>query len=129
MAWRLFISPVFLIAVIGYAYVRLGRIGWFYVPQMLNDYLADLVCLPIILTCCLAGVRMMKEIPNYQLNWFMVLGMTIFYAVLFEWILPQQSSNHTADWGDVIAYFIGASCYYYFRGIKWFQPKLNASGY
>lgn len=112
--WKPLISPVFLIGVLSYACVRLARMGYFELPQLINNYLSDLVCMPIILTFCLIGVRVIKRLPEYELIGLQVFSMATFYAVFFEGFLPLYSDVYTADAGDVLAYYLGAGCYYFF---------------
>lgn len=113
--WRPLLHPFFLICLAAYLYVRLGRWEIFEVPIFVNNYLADFACMPIILTFCLVGVRKVKRMPHFELTIVMILGMTTFYALLFEWILPTQSFIYTSDFGDVLAYFLGAGCFYLLR--------------
>lgn len=108
----------FLIALAGYIFVRLGRIGWYTPNEWVNNYLTDFLCMPIILTICLVGVRFFKRIPQFHLNQLMIFGMTAFYAFLFEYMLPNSSSLYTADFVDVIMYFAGAIFYWGYWRIK-----------
>jgi hypothetical protein len=67
--------------------------------------------MPIILYISLYLVRLIKKTPRYELNWIQIISMTTFYALLFEYILPLQSAEYTADLYDVVFYFIGAIFY------------------
>ncbi len=68
--------------------------------------------MPVILTLCLVGVRIIKRLPVFELTLKMVFKMTLFYAVLFEWMLPHYYPNtYTADFFDVIAYAMGGLSY------------------
>lgn len=42
----------------------------------------------------------------------MIFSMTAFYAFLFEFLLPNSNPIYTADWVDVIMYFLGALFYW-----------------
>lgn len=110
---RPFFRPYFILSVLAYAFVRLSRQGWYDLPEFVNSYLTDFLCMPIILTFCLVGVRWIKRIPDFRLTPLMIFGMTAFYAVLFEWILPQQSSVYTADVLDALMYFLGALLFWF----------------
>ena len=120
--WRPLIHPIFLVAVVAYLMVRINRQGWINLPTLLNDYLADLVCMPIILCFCLVGVRWIKKIPQFWLSWRMILSMTLFYAIIFEWLLPLKSNEYTGDILDVVMYFVGALVYGWFM-----QPFIRQS--
>lgn len=112
MLRRLF-HPLFLLSVSLYIGVRLWRLSEFSIPSSINGYVTDLVCMPIILTLCLIGVRVLKKVPHYELNAVQIFSMTAFYAILFEYYLPSSNSIYTADFFDVIAYFTGATIYYF----------------
>jgi hypothetical protein len=113
------LHPLFIFSLVAYAIVRMNRWGWLELPDFLNHYLADLVCMPIILTFCLIGVRWVKRLPLFRLSWGMILSMTLFYALLFEGLLPLKSNHHTGDFIDVIMYFLGALMY------GWLVPISN----
>lgn len=110
---------LFIIAVLAYAVVRLARLNVYTLPNWINGYLSDLVCMPIVLTLALVGVRFFKRLPNYQLTSPMIFGLTVGYSIYFEWVLPNTSSAYTADKLDVAFYFIGAVVYWgYWRKKK-----------
>ena len=106
-------SPFFSISVFLYLIVRISRYGFFDLPVFINSYLTDFLCMPIILTLSLVGVRWIKKIPEFILSPVMIFGMTGFYALLFEVILPQYSSKYTQDPIDFILYFCGALLYWF----------------
>jgi hypothetical protein len=68
--------------------------------------------MPIILTICLVGVRYFKKIPSFKLSVAMIFFMTLFYALLFEWVLPLNNFHYRADLLDVGLYFLGAFVYF-----------------
>jgi hypothetical protein len=68
--------------------------------------------MPLILTICLVGVRYFKKIPRFKLSVAMIFGMTLFYALLFEWLLPLNNLQYRADIVDVGLYFLGALVYF-----------------
>ena len=105
------IKPYFIIAIFLYLIVHLGRFGWYNPVDWINSYLTDFLCMPIILTICLVSVRILKRIPHFCLTVSMISGMTLFYTVIFEYLLPKLNANYTADWLDVVMYFAGASLY------------------
>ncbi|NOQ73082.1 MAG: hypothetical protein GQ574_13840 [Crocinitomix sp.] len=112
------LKPYFLIAITLYIIVRLGRLGWYAPNEWLNNYLNDFLCMPIILTICLVGVRFIKRIPKFHLTPIMIFGMTTFYAILFEYILPNSNPIYTADFVDVAMYFAGALFYWVYWRIN-----------
>ena len=84
-------------------------------PFFIKKHLTDLICLPIILTICLVGVRVIKRLPNYTLTPFMIISMTVFYAVLFEYLAPLNNPNQIGDWIDALVYCIGGVGYLFIQ--------------
>jgi hypothetical protein len=115
-------KPYFILAVVLYALVHLARIGGNPPVDWINSYLTDFLCMPIILTLCLVGVRFIKRIPEFVLTPTMIFGMTIFYGILFEYILPSKNSAYTSDHLDVVMYFAGAGLYWFL----WNRESANA---
>lgn len=105
---RPFFRSYFVLSILAYTFVRLSRRNNYDLPEFVNSYLTDFLCMPIILTLCLVGVRWIKRVPEFRLTLPMIFGMTAFYAVLFEWILPLRSPIYSADIFDVLMYFLGA---------------------
>jgi hypothetical protein len=97
----------FFIAVAAYMAIRCWRL-YGGVPQMLNDYLTDLLCMPIVLTICLAGVRFVKGDATINAGIAMITVVTLQFIILFELVLPAFSSNYRGDWLDVLMYVSGA---------------------
>jgi len=113
----------FILSIVLYAIVQLSRHYEFYLPEFLNNYLTDFLCMPIVLTLCLFGIRVIHKKEHLELNGFMIISMTLFYAVLFEFILPKYSTNYTADPLDVMMYFFGTLFFWVIRT----KFKLNLS--
>lgn len=105
-------QPYFWLGVVLYLIVRIGRLGAYNLPELINNYLTDFICMPLILTLCLVGVRLAKQLPQFILSPSMIISMTAFYSVLFEYLLPMQSIQYTADGIDVVMYFTGAAFYW-----------------
>lgn len=116
MIKRLIIQPFFSGAFLLYLSVHLSRAGLFYLPELVNSYLTDLLCLPIILTISLMVTRLIKRDHSISLTLLMIAGMTLFYAWYFEWYLPARNPHYTADIIDVWCYLVGA--FFYWRIIQ-----------
>ncbi|MFT5847133.1 MAG: hypothetical protein ACJARX_000809 [Psychroserpens sp.] len=84
-------------------------------PSWVVFYLNDLLCMPIVLSLCLAVVRLYKKSNNIYAPITIVYGLTFFYTVYFEWILPQINGRYTGDLIDVVLYFIGATLFLLFQ--------------
>lgn len=107
--WRPILNPLFFFMLLVYVGIHIGRMGRYTLPQFVNNYVTDLICMPVILSMCLVGVRIIKKRPSYKLNFIMIYGMTSFYAFYFEYYLPKNSLKYTADIWDVVMYFSGAT--------------------
>lgn len=109
---RLLIKPYFIILCLIYFVTRYLKYTDLKLPLFIKNHLTDLLCMPIVLTICLAFVRPIKRLPNYTLTPFMIISMTVFYAVLFEYVSPINNPNQTGDWIDVLMYVIGGFGYW-----------------
>ena len=115
----------FLVSLLVYTSIYVFRRVNIQLPELLNSYLTDFLCMPVILTLCLVGVRWIKKIPKFHLTAAMIFTMTAFYALFFEWYLPYQNTNYTADLGDVIMYFTGALVYWLIWRFEKKRLRLN----
>lgn len=109
---KLLIKPYFIIICLIYIVTRYLKSTDLELPIFIKNHLTDLLCMPIILTICLAFVRWIKRLPNYVLTPFMIISMTVFYAVLFEFLAPINNPNQTGDWIDILMYAIGGFGYW-----------------
>lgn len=83
---------------------------------VISDYLADLLCLPLVLSFCRFVMIWWRIIPNhFELTRSMIFATAAYIAIVFEGLLPHFSSGHESDWLDVVAYFLGAFGYFVFR--------------
>jgi hypothetical protein len=73
---------------------------------LIDDYLDDLLCMPVILSIALAGMRLFFK--YYALSTFQIIFAVIYCAIVFELLLPMHSSKYTADVADLILYGVGA---------------------
>ena len=104
---KLLFKPYFIVLVILYFTVRLSRAYGIELPLFFKNHFTDLLCMPIVLTICLAFVRLIKKLPTYVLTPFMIISMTVFYAVLFEYLAPLNNPNQIGDCIDVLMYALG----------------------
>ena len=83
---------------------------------IVSDHLADLICLPIVLSICrYALIKWKFAPPTFELTPGMVLAAAIYFSVVFEGLLPMWKTNHHADFIDILAYFLGGISYFLFR--------------
>ncbi|WP_281543240.1 hypothetical protein [Maribacter aestuarii] len=84
-------------------------------PLLVNNYLNDLLCMPIVLKICQYLVRQFKSDRGLQIPITLALTLTVLYALYFELLLPKFNVRYTADTIDVLLYFAGAL---FFIGIE-----------
>lgn len=107
------ISFWFLMAV--YAVLFFMKKSGIYYP-FFSDYLADLICLPIVLTISRFLIIKLTSVGSgFELSPAKIIVATCYIAIVFEFLLPNFSSNYQSDMLDIVAYFLGASAYYIFR--------------
>lgn len=80
-------------------------------PSWISSYLADLLCMPLLLMLTLILLRYIKRMPYLLLTWPHVIFSFVYVSLIFEGYLPRISSNYTADLLDVLLYAFGTSVY------------------
>lgn len=85
------------------------------VNEWISSYLADVLCLPILLSYILLLMRYFKKESLLWLNIPQIIFLFLYVSLLFEFILPKYSKRYTADFCDVIAYAVGAIFFYFFQ--------------
>lgn len=114
---RNLLQPLFIISAFSYLFLKICQKLGYHFP-FFHDYLADFLCMPVVLSLALAFMRIVKQSPNYQLNIVQIIFATIFYSLLFEVIFPHFSPNMTSDWLDILAYFLGAFIFWRWMNFK-----------
>ena len=79
---------------------------------ILSNYINDFLIIPIVLTICLFILKKTKNSKNYQLPLGLILYLCSMYAILFEYIFPKYLERYTADYIDVLLYFISGLIFY-----------------
>ena len=90
----------------------------FPLPTIINNYLNDLLYIPLILGTIEFTIRRIKKDSSFKLPFGFVIFLAISYSFYFEYYLPQVNSRYTADWIDVILYFVGGIAYFFIGNIK-----------
>ncbi|SHJ14215.1 hypothetical protein SAMN04487911_11226 [Arenibacter nanhaiticus] len=98
-------------SVVATAIYSLQRLG-VSLPIWINNYVNDFLCMPIVLFVCQFGIRKIKRNNNIRLSLPIMLSLSLYYAIYFEYFLPKVSLRYTADPIDVLLYFIGALFFY-----------------
>lgn len=87
-------------------------------PWYINNYLNDLLIVPIVLYIARFLLRKMYHQPQLSISLPMTLAMVTFYALFFELLMPKVMQRYTADWIDVFLYFLGGIVFYLFQNKK-----------
>lgn len=81
-------------------------------PEWINNYLNDFLCMPIVLFIGQFAIRKLKGDKILRLPCPLILTLTLFYSFYFEYYLPRINLRYTADFLDVVLYFSGAVFFY-----------------
>ncbi len=107
--------PVFITLLSVALIVYLENLLGFAMPRLISHYLNDLLCMPIVLSVCLALIRHLKKDDTIYVPLIIIVLITLYYSFHFEWLLPQFYIRYTADSIDVVLYSIGALMFYIFQ--------------
>ena len=92
-----------------------------YLPEILNNYANDLLCLPLVLGFILFMIKRLKKDKNFELPLIFVLILAVYYSVYFEYYLSKVNPRYTSDWIDVLLYFVGAIGFYSYQKMTAFR--------
>ncbi len=126
--WLLLRHPLFLGAA-GLFWIEWGlsRAG-IHVPYA-HAYLADLLCLPVVLTLVLAFRRyVVFRHPAHCLSAGQITFAIIYCSLFFEVWMPRFSERYTGDWRDVLAYALGGLAFAHWLNRPEPATPDNASG-
>ena len=96
---------------------KFGRVP---VPWFISHYFADLLCMPLLLSVVVIGMRGVKKDPNLILPGSMIVMAVLYVAFVFEYWLPLHWSRYTADVFDLLMYGVGGLGFYFFQ--TWLLP-------
>lgn len=91
---------------LGYVLIQLGRrqgllSGW------VDWYLADLICMPILLGGVLMVQRRLRGSCDWCLPWWHGLLAAVAYGLYFEILLPYFKPTAVGDLWDIVCYLLG----------------------
>jgi hypothetical protein len=99
----------------------------FELPAIINNYVNDFLCLPIILGGISYCIRRLKKEAFFKLPLFFIIGLASYYSFYFEYYLPGFNPRYTGDWIDVILYFLSSIIFFftekYFYKSNWFKKN------
>lgn len=87
-------------------------------PLLVNNYLNDLLCIPLVLGTLTFIIRKIKHDPKFKLPLGFIFILSSYYAIYFEYYLPKINSRYTSDWIDIVLYFLGGILFYLFQRIR-----------
>ena len=123
---KIWLHPWFLSCIATYLFVFLWRKSNYEIPDFINGYLTDLVCMPFVLLICLGCIHGIRKNSHLTIPWWVILLVFIEYALLFEWILPAKNSIYTADLWDVVMYALGSLIFFLYQ--PFLIKQINQSG-
>lgn len=91
----------------------------FPLPLLVNNYLNDLLCMPLVLGALTFIIRKLKHDPRFTLPFGFIFILSSYYAVFFEYYLPKINSRYTSDWIDVALYFLGSILFYFYQRVRY----------
>lgn len=104
--------PIFLCSVLLAAAIYLGQRLDVSLPDWINFYVNDFLCMPIVLSLCLVVLRIIKKDETLYVPLIVVLALTVYFSLYFEWLMPQLNTRYTSDVMDVVLYFISATIFF-----------------
>ncbi|MFC5271004.1 hypothetical protein [Adhaeribacter terreus] len=85
----------------------------------LNNYLNDLLCLPLVLGAAVFLQRnMVLRQADYALTGWQIGLVVIYFSLMFEGVIPLFVSRYTADFFDVICYGLGGWAFWFFGNAR-----------
>jgi len=84
-------------------------------PSLIDNYINDFPCLPIVLGGISFVIRWLKKDDKYRFSFAFIFFMASYYSFYFEYYLPKCNPRYTADWIDVLLYFSGALAFFFYK--------------
>ncbi len=106
---------IFYISVVGASALYVAQQLQLPLPNWMYFYINDFLCMPIVLSLCLAILRIIKKTETLYVPLLVVLILTTYFTIYFEWLLPQVSTRYTFDNIDIGLYYLGSLLFFYFQ--------------
>ncbi|MFK7832948.1 MAG: hypothetical protein AB8B52_06710 [Winogradskyella sp.] len=84
-------------------------------PNWVYFYVNDFLCMPIVLSLCLASLRLIKKTETLYVPLSVVLALTLYFALFFEILIPQINARYTFDVIDIVLYILGALLFFKYQ--------------
>lgn len=108
-------TRLFIVLLILYAVHLSIKYNSIVVPVWISSYVADLLCVPFILSLFVMIVRFVKKQNTFRLPPSMIVFAVLYISFVFEYLMPKYSARYTADPVDVVFYVIGGVFYFFFQ--------------
>ncbi|HLU87961.1 MAG TPA: hypothetical protein VKZ44_09425 [Taishania sp.] len=97
--------------------------------KFIDNYFTDLLFIPLQLSICLIGVRLLKQDRSLIIPTSLIITLFALMSILFELITPttQTKYAHTGDWMDVLMYLIGSLGFYLIQRFYYREKPLNSA--
>ena len=84
-------------------------------PRLLQYYLNDLLCMPLVLAAAIFLQRnLVLRQADYALTSYQIGIIVLYWSVMFEGVIPHFVARYTADLFDVVTYAAGGMLFYFF---------------
>lgn len=112
---KIFRHPLFLFTCLVALTIYIAKLSNLTLPTWVHFYVNDFLCMPIIFSVCLAVMRYLKKDDNLYMPNSIILLITAYYSVHFEWLVPKFYERYSSDWVDVLLYIVGALLFSIFQ--------------
>ncbi|GGF71362.1 hypothetical protein SAMN05444281_1898 [Wenyingzhuangia marina] len=107
----------FVLVIIALTVYSLKQHGY-QLPLFINNFLNDLLCLPIVLGIITRVIQFLKKDSEFKLPIGFIICLATYYSIYFEYYQPRVNNRYTSDWIDVLLYFIGGFSYFFISRYK-----------
>ena len=107
--------PLFCFLLALYVVHLVLKFGQVPVPVFFSHYFADLLCMPLLLSCTALFMRWFRADAGLYLSRGMILVATLYVSLVFEYVLPLLFERYTADVWDVVMYGVGGGLFWFFQ--------------
>jgi hypothetical protein len=81
-------------------------------PYYIHNYGSNFICMPIILKTIQLTLKFVSK-KNIRLSYIHIISVTLYFSWYFEYYIPKHNTRYTADYFDIMLYFIGSLLYCY----------------
>jgi len=117
-------NPYFISSLVVYVILfTTKKLGYSYDSYVMN-HLGDSLCLPIVLSFCLAFLNRTHGLTKISMEMIIVAWLS--FSILFELILPNYSNKYTGDYLDIVWYGIGGLVFFFYQKHILLSPSIKA---